>query len=342
MQFQDYYEVLGVARDASAEDVKKAYRRLALKWHPDRHPEAEREAAQVEFKRVNEAYEVLSDPAKRERYDRFGKDWEQGQEFRPPPGQRTMNREEFERAFGGGSGFSDFFSEMFGDIFRQDFERREGRHARYRYRGADVRAELHLPVTAAIRGGKSTFEVPASVACPRCGGVGLVDDHVCPTCTGLGSLRTSKTVELAIPAEVRDGMVLRLRGLGEPADGTGESGDLHLTLRLDSDETYRVNGADVEGDVPVAPWEAVFGAKADVVTPRGKVVLTIPSGSRSGARLCLREQGLADGRGGRGDFHAVLRMVLPKDLTPRQSELLRELASASADAVTGGARRTAT
>ena len=153
MQFQDYYEVLGVARDASADDIKKAYRKLALKWHPDQHAGGEREEAEHRFKSISEAYEVLSDPEKRAPYDRFGENWEHGQEFQPGFGERTMSREEFEAAFGGGGGFSDFFQSMFGDQFRSDFGGRPGTQARYGHRGADARAELTLGMGDALRGG---------------------------------------------------------------------------------------------------------------------------------------------------------------------------------------------
>lgn len=338
MEFQDYYEVLGVPRGATPEEIKKAYRRLALQWHPDRHEEDRRAEAEARFKRISEAYEVLSDPKKRERYDRFGANWEQGQDFTPPSGERTMSREEFERAFGGESGFSDFFHGMFGDLFRRDFEGRSRQHARYRYRGADVRAELRLSVGDAIRGGKSSFQVPASVACPRCGGVGSVDEHVCPSCLGVGVVRETRTVELKIPAEVRDGLVLRLRGLGQPAAEGGEPGDLHLTIRLESDDVYRVRGADVEADVAIAPWEAAFGTRVDVRAPTGRIEAKIPPDTRAGRKLRLRGQGFDDGRGGRGDFLIVVRLALPARLTERQRELLRELADSKPDPVLGGAR----
>lgn len=346
MEFQDYYDVLGVARDASPEEIRKAYRKQALEWHPDRHAEgSEREEAEKRFKQVSEAYEVLSDPEKRQRYDRFGKDWEHGQEFTPPEGARRMSREEFERMFGGaggagggGGGFSDFFSEMFGDLFSRDFEGRGPRHARYRYRGADLRAELQLTVEEAIRGGKRGFRLPAQVACERCGGVGMIGEHVCPSCLGVGSARTEREVELTLPERPRDGMVLRLRGMGEAADGDGEAGDLLLTLRLASDDTYRVRGNDVEADVPLAPWEALSGARVDVRTPAGQARVTVPPGTPAGRRLRLRAQGLDDGRGGRGDFFAVVRLALPEELTPRQRELLEELGRAGATPVSGGAR----
>ncbi len=354
MKFQDYYKVLDVPRDADPKAIKQAYRRLALKWHPDRHPEDEREAAKQRFTQANEAYEVLSDPEKRKRYDRFGEHWQQGQDFEPPPDQGGMSQAEFEQAFGGGGGFSDFFRSMFGEQFRADFGDRDARHARFRMRGADVRAELHLSVGDAIRGGSRSFELDAAAACPRCGGVGLIGEHVCPTCAGLGSVRRPRQVELKIPNKVEDGMTLRLKGLGEPGQAPAEPGDLHLTLRLVSDETYRVSGRDVEADVAVAPWEATFGGKLDVRTPTGVVQLTIPANTRAGTRMRLKGQGLGgsgDRRAGgsahvgagtapgeRGDFHAVIRLVLPHPLNERQRELLRAMDGAGPSEVTGGCR----
>ncbi len=340
MKFVDYYEVLGVARDADAEGIKKAFKKLALKWHPDRHAEGERATAEARFKQVNEAYEVLSDPEKRKRYDRFGQNWEHGQEFTPPGGGRTMGREEFENLFGGrrgGGGFSDFFSSLFGDLYA-DQARGPRRHARYAQRGADVRAELPLPLAEALRGGKQTFEVPARVGCPQCGSVGFVGEHVCPSCVGLGHLTQRRRVELKIPEDLRDGLVLRLRGLGEEAEEGGEPGDLHLTLRLVPSADHRLQGADVEADVPVAPWEAIFGAEVEVRTARGVARVKIPPDTRAGQRLRLRGQGLSDGRGGRGDFHAVVRLALPEPLDERQRELLAELARGEARSVHGGAR----
>lgn len=331
MKFQDYYEVLGVPRDANAEAIKKAYRALALRWHPDRHQGTAKADAEAKFKAASEAYEVLSDPAKRAKYDRFGKDWQHGQDFQPPPpgqgGARRMSREEFERAFGGGGGFSDFFREMFGEDLRRDFGERARPHARFDFRGADVRAELELPIGAALEGGVRTFQVPGQSACRTCGGTGFVGEHVCPTCAGVGSVRALRTVELRIPASVRDGLELRLKGLGEPGQGQGGPGDLYLTLRLADDERYALDGDELEVRVRVAPWTAEAGGTVDVRTARGTVALRVPAGSRAGRRLRLRGQGLSDGQGGHGDCIARLELDLPETLTPRQRELLAELAA---------------
>jgi len=328
VKFQDYYEALGVARTASADEIKKAYRQLALKWHPDRHKEAQRAEAEQRFKHISEAYEVLSDPEKRAKYDRFGEHWKQGEDFAPPPGTRTTSPEEFERAFGGQGAFSDFFESLFGEQMRRDFDG-ERTHARFRQRGADVRAELTLAATQAVLRGKSGFALPVQGTCPRCGGVGFVGagrgEHVCPTCAGVGAVRSEKRIELAIPEGVREGLELRLKGLGEPGqDGT--SGDLYLTLRVASDASYRVSGSDLETDLAVTPWDAFLGTKGEVRTALGLATVTIPPGTPAGTRLRLRGQGLASAAGGRGDLFVVVRLVLPPDLSARQKELLRELA----------------
>lgn len=338
VKFQDYYKVLGVPRDADPADIKKVYRKLALKWHPDTYSGDAPQDAEVQFKRISEAYEVLSDPEKRAKYDQFGEHWEHGQSFEPGPGQSTMSAEDFEAAFGGSAGFSDFFKSLFGDQFRQDFAGGPHQHQRYQFRGADVRAELHLPISDAIRGGKRSLVVPARSSCQSCGGTGFVGQHLCPTCAGVGQIQKSLPIDLNLPADIRDGMKLRLKGLGEAGAGQGESGDLHLTLRLENDATYRLEGRELEARVHIAPWEAIDGTKIDVRTARGLVALKIPPDSRTGNRLRLRGQGLSDGKGGHGDCVVLLEMNLPKELSERQRELLDLLGKESPSTVLGGAR----
>lgn len=332
MKFQDYYEVLGVSRDATQEDIRKAYRKLAMEWHPDRHTGDSKESAEAKFKQISEAHEVLSDPEKRKRYDQFGEHWQHGQEFTPPGGQRTMSREEFERAFGGMGGFSDFFAQMFGDQFQQDFRGAgaRARHRRYKHRGSDVRAELNIPLGQAVPGEKRSLELPVRISCPQCGGVGFVGQHVCPTCVGVGWVHQHRHVDLKIPDDVRDGQTLRLRGLGEPGDKGGETGDLYLTIHLTSDRDYRLVGEDIEADVSVTPWEALDGTQVQVRVPRGTATVKIPPGTTAGERLRLRGQGLSRQDGSRADFYVVVRLVLPKDLTDRQRELLREAGKSGA------------
>ncbi len=333
MKFQDYYQALGVAPAAPGEEIKKAYRRLAMQWHPDRHLREDRAEAEEKFKRISEAYEVLSDPEKRKKYDQIGTAGRNGEEWQPPPGTRKAAPEEFAGMFGGDGGFSDFFASLFGEEAL-----RGPRHPRFRQRGADVRAELELTVTAAIHGGTHRFDLPTRASCPRCGGLGSLGEHVCPTCAGLGEVRRRKTIELATPKAIRDGQTLRLRGLGEPGEAGGEPGDLYLTTRLKSDRTYRIEGGNIEAEVPVAPWEAMSGAKVDVRTLDGAIVVSVPPGTRAGARLRVRSRGLLREDGSRGDFLAVIRFALPDTLSPRQRDLIRELGAESCPQVRGGAR----
>jgi len=337
LKFLDYYKVLGIERSASADELKKAYRKLAMKWHPDRHQGDGKEQAEKQFKKVSEAYEVLNDPETRAKYDQYGERWKDGQDFTPPEGEQTMGREDFEKAYG--SGFSDFFSEMFGRQYGEHFQGGGARHARYSYRGADVRAEMRLPLSAAIEGGKSTFTIPVTIDCPRCGGVGHVGERVCPVCVGVGSVRETKTIDLKIPTDIHEGQTLRLRGLGQPGSQGGEPGDLHLVLHLDDDDTFRRRGNALEGDLPLAPWEALAGASMTVRTAQGEVELKIPEGSKAGARLRLRGQGLSDGKGHHGDFYVVLRLVLPDTLTDHQKELIRQAGKAGSHDPVGGLRR---
>ena len=336
MKFQDYYEILGVPRSASIDDIKKAYRKLAIKWHPDRQTDTDRAAAEEKFKRINEAKEVLTDPEKRKKYDQFGQNWEHGQDFRPPQGGgwQTMDPNDFETMFGGGGGFSDFFASMFGDDVRTRFQGRRQRSAR----GADVNADLRLTISDAIEGGKREFRLSTVQTCQTCGGTGEIGDHVCPSCAGMGRVRGHKTVEVSIPKDVRDGMVLRLRGLGEAGQGDGPTGDLYLTIRLQGDANYRSTGADILADVPVAPWEALEGAKVDIRTLDGTITLNVQPGTKSGQHLRLKGLGLTNEQGRRGDLYAVIRLAMPDEPSEKQQELIKQLKEAGPKEVKGGAR----
>ncbi|HLQ38237.1 MAG TPA: DnaJ C-terminal domain-containing protein [Planctomycetota bacterium] len=340
MKFQDYYQIMGVERTASADAIKKAYRKLAMEWHPDRQPPHRRKEAEEKFKRIAEANEVLSDPEKRKRYDALGEHWRQGQDFQPPPGGgfRTVTPEEFARMFGGagsgggpsGGGFSDFFANLFGDFFQQGGNDgapgagpRGGRRAApAATAGEDVEAELELAVGEAWLGGKRSLQLEASVACERCGGEGRVGRQVCPNCGGLGRVRRPRQVDLQIPKDVYDGQVVRLRGLGEP--GSGGNGDLLLELRLVPDDAHRLRGDDVEADVVVTPWAALDGTKVEIKVPSGTATARIPPGTKAGTKLRLRGQGLARRDGGRSDLLLVVRLALPESLTEKQRELLRQ------------------
>ncbi len=343
MKFQDYYEVLGVPRTATTDEIKAAYRKLAMKWHPDRYKGTDKKGAEDTFKRMNEAYEVLSDPEKRKKFDAFGEHWRHGEDFTPPPGARgqRMSQEEFEQMFGGGD-FSDFFTSIFGGGAGGG-GRRTGRGGARRSQprppadDGDVRAELAVGIGDAIRGGKHQFRIEAPSMCARCSGSGVSARGRCPACGGMGQTSQSRTVEVAIPKGTADGAQLRLRGLGNPSED-GTPGDLYLNIRLVADDDYRMRGDDIEADVPITPWEAIEGTRVDVRTPSGLVTLTIPPGTKAGARLRIRGMGLDGARKPAGDFFAVVRLALPETLTPRQRELLVEAGRASKGGAAGGAR----
>lgn len=348
MKFQDYYTTLGVARTASADEIKRAYRKLAKEWHPDRHPPHKRKEVEDKFKAIAEAHEVLSDPEKRKRFDALGEHWRHGQDFQPPPGGgggfRTVDPEEFARMFGGarggGGGFSDFFAQMFGDMFAGRGGAGAGaggrRGAPRRQQGADAEAAIEVTVRDALLGGKRSFSLRMAVPCETCDGEGHLGQSACPACGGLGSTQRDKTIELSIPKDARDGQVLRLRGLGAP--GEGAPGDLLLTLRLVPDDTFRLRDDDVEADVVVAPWDLLQETKVDVQVPGGTATARLPAGTKQGQRLRLRGQGLARADGTRGDLLLVVRLGLPDALSDRQKELLRELGAESAP-VRGGAAK---
>ncbi|MHC5005595.1 MAG: DnaJ C-terminal domain-containing protein [Planctomycetota bacterium] len=322
MQVPDYYAVLGVKRDAKADEIKQAYRKLARKYHPDSYRGEDRAYAAEKFQRLSEAYEVLSE--------------------RSPGAGRRMSPEEFERIFGG-RGFSDFFTEFFGDEMAASVGRRPGPHGRFRFRGADVRATARIPLAMAVTGGSSGFEIDGTAACAACGGSGMIEgEHVCPACGGLGRRRSHRRVDVRIPAGIRNGQTLRLKRLGEPGAEGGEAGDLLLTVEIAGDGVYELDGDDVSADVPVAPWEAALGAKVPVRTPTKKVTLTIPPNTAAGTRLRLPGQGLPRADGSHGDFYARIVIAMPRTLEEAQRELLRQLRDTGAAPVGGGARVTET
>jgi DnaJ-class molecular chaperone len=325
VQYKDYYQILGVPRSATLEEIKKAYRQLARKYHPDLNPGDK--TAEAKFKEIQEAYEVLSDPAKRQRYDQLGTQWQAGAEFRPPPGwqETTVEVGDLGDLLGDErfAGFSDFFTLLFGP------GRRRGR-AGFSRRGQDVEVELPLTLEEAHRGSSRRLTVEVEEPCPGCGGQGVQDRRLCTTCGGRGVRPVEKTLEVSIPAGVREGTVLRLAGQGEPGRGGGPAGDLLVHLHVLPHPRFTVEGADdLVLDLPLAPWEAVLGARVPVETLDGQVELTVPPGSQNGQRLRLRGQGLRRRDGSRGDLYVRLRVVVPTAPSPEEKELFRKLAQVS-------------
>ena len=279
MQYKDYYKTLGVARDASQDDIKRAYRKLARKYHPDVSKEPDAEAR---FKEVNEAYEVLKDPEKRRAYDQFGANWKEGQEFRPPPGWERG----FDFAGGGYTGhgdFSDFFETLFG---------RAGRGAGVRLRGEDQVARISIPLEAAYRGDTQSI----TLSMPEVGPDGYIT-------------RTTRTINLRIPPGITEGQRIRLAGQGVPGLGGGPAGDLYLEVSFQPHPYFHVDKRDIFLDLPITPWEAALGHTVTVPTLGGSVELKIPAGSQTGRKLRLKGRGLPGDPP--GDQYVVLKIVTP-------------------------------
>ncbi len=346
VKFHDYYQTLGVARGASEDEIKKAYRKLARKYHPDVNPGDK--SVEEKFKEINEAYEVLSDPEKRRRYDQLGANWKAGADFTPPPdwadragwtpyGGRPGGWEGVRVEYGdlgdifggagGVGGFSDFFETLFGE---RGARRGAPRGAGFAMRGQDVEAELEIGLEDAHRGTMRTITIQSTVRCPECNGAGGINGRPCPTCHGAGVVTRPKTLDVTIPAGVREGSVIRLAGQGEPGTGNAPPGDLLLRLRLKPHRLFSVTGeGDVQIDLPVAPWETALGARVNVPTIDGSVEMTIPAGAQGGQRLRLRGQGLNRRGGGRGDEYVKLKIVTPPKPTEKERELFERLAAES-------------
>ncbi|MCU0964670.1 MAG: DnaJ domain-containing protein [Burkholderiaceae bacterium] len=301
MKFKDYYQTLGVPREASADDIKHAYRRLARKYHPDLNKEPEAEAR---FKELGEAYEVLKDPEKRAAYDDVGKRWQPGAE-QPPPGWDSGY--EFRGGDAGGGGFgehSDFFEALFG-------RRGAQAHRRAPPRAQDHHAKVLIDLVDAYRGAQRGIRLQV------------------PTLDAQRQLVLSeRTLDVAIPAGVREGQHLRLAGQGAPGFDGAPAGDLYLEIHFRPHPLYRVDGRDVYLDLPVAPWEAALGADVEVPLPDGSVKMSIPAGSGQGRRLRLKGKGIPGKTP--GDLYVVLQITMPPPGNDAQRQAWAELSRLAA------------
>ena len=293
MEYRDYYEVMGVARDASQDDIKKAYRRLARKYHPDVSKEGD---AETRFKELGEAYAVLKDPEKRAAYDQLGPNWQAGQDFRPPP-DWDAGFEYSGRGFDGGgfegdpSQFSDFFEELFGQQFRSERGGRGG--AGFSARGEDHHAKVMIDIEDAYNGATRDIGLKAPEVDPS--------GHV---------VVKERTLSVRIPKGVKQGQRIRLAGQGGPGIGEGAAGDLYLEIEFNPHRLYRVEERDVYLEVPLTPWEAALGARVKVPTPAGPVDLKVPEGTTKARTLRLKGKGIP-GKAA-GDLYAELRITLPE------------------------------
>ncbi len=317
--YRDYYAALGVKKDASADEIKQAYRRLAKLHHPDLRKADEKSAATVKFKEINEAYEVLSDPEKRGLYDRVGAEG---------PGEAAPRRSAPPEGGDSFEGFSDFFEGMFGRG-GEGFARGEGGRAAPR-KGADAEAELSISLEDSLSGGDKKFSLSVPVLCPDCGGSGRRGRGFCPACAGVGETQRTRTISAHLPRLVRDGMRLRLRGQGGASGGGGEPGDLYLRIRLLPHPVFTATGADLETSVLAAPWDAQLGAEISVPTLEGPLRIRLPAKTHSGGRLRVAGKGLGKEGGGRGDLFVRVRVDITDKTSDKIEALYRELREAAA------------
>ncbi len=339
-QYRDYYKILGVSKSASSSDIKKAFRRLARKYHPDVNPGDK--AAEARFKEINEAYEVLSDPDKRRRYDTLGPNWQDQFGFggpgrsRPGAGTRTGT------GTGGGipydfadpTGFSDFFEVLFGRGNRRAGTtgtatgRTGTQQTAIRKAGEDIEQPVEISLREAYTGTSRAFTHEVTEACPTCKGSGEVGGRTCATCGGKGTTTRTRKLEVTIPAGVDTGSKVRVAGEGQPGIGGAPPGDLYLVITVRPDPNFERRGDDLQTDVQVPLTVAVLGGEVPVPTLDGKrLILTIPPETQNGQTFRLAGKGMPRAKGGGyGNLLGRVQVVLPRNLSPRERQIFEALA----------------
>jgi molecular chaperone DnaJ len=354
---RDYYDVLGISKSADAQEIKKAYRKLAMKYHPDRNP-GDKEAEE-KFKEINEAYEVLSDDTKRQTYDQFGHAGMNGGGF----GQGGFNSQGF-------GGFEDIFGDIFGDMFGGGFSSSSRQRRRGPERGQDIRQSINITFEEAAFGKKTSIKINRSEECSECNGSGakpgtskktcptcngsgevrsvqktpfgnIASSRTCPTCSGegevvespcskcggKGSVRKVKTIDVDIPAGIDDGQTIRVSGQGEVGTKGGPRGDLYITVNVKNHSLFTRDGNDIYFEMPITFVQAALGDEIEVPTLDGKVKYTVPEGTQTGTVFRLREKGIPKLRGNsRGDQYVKVVVDTPKKLNEKQKDILREFA----------------
>ncbi|MHC1760362.1 MAG: DnaJ C-terminal domain-containing protein [Negativicutes bacterium] len=302
MKYIDYYEALGVSRTATEKEIKTAYRKLARQHHPDLHQGDAKKAAEEKFKTINEAYEVLSDPDKRSKYDRLGMNWQAGQDFQPGPDMGGFDFRNVNVNGEGLNGFSDFFASMFGQDIFGGRGGRGGRAERQRgpMRGEDIEAEINLLVEELYKGGEKDIQLQSSGA--------------------------SKTVKVKIPPRIYPGAVLRLKGLGGTGHGGAPSGDLLLQLKALPHPIWQIEDqVDIIADLTIYPEQAVVGDKVSVPTPDGMIQLKIPAGIHNGQKMRMKDKGLKRKNGTLGDMFVRVKIDTPLEQSPEEIEMYRKI-----------------
>ena len=355
MKYKDYYETLGVKRDATEAEIKSAYRKLARKYHPDVNKTKD---AEEKFKEINEAYEVLGDKQKRQRYDSLGSGWQGGADYTPPPGFENFN-------FGGGQGtsyqfnfngqdmggFSDFFSSLFGDMMgagatsgarggrsgfssfdfndfnnmgqqaytRQTYTNPRATRASKKSEDLDITKNLTVTAKDLFSDAPITVKFKDMRKCTQCNGIG----GYCSACGGTGIINENKSIKVKLPKEIKAGQKIRLKGEGK-ADAYGQKGDLYLIINP-KDSEYEISGSDLTKEVEITPPEAVLGCQKEIKTLHGNINIKIPAMTSTGKTLRLKNLGLPKKSGGFGNLNAKIKIVLPEKLTQKQIDLYKQM-----------------
>src|SRR6266852_1986717 len=332
MDYKDYYKILGVSKGASADEIKKAFRKLARKYHPDVNPGDKK--AEEKFKEINESYEVLSDPDKRQKYDTLGPNWQE--QFGPSfsgtrrsyqySGGRSMPYD-FDSM--GPSGFSDFFEALFGRSGSSAGGMRGGVRQDIRKRAGDnIEQPVEVTLQEAYVGGSRTFSIQSTEVCPTCQGTGEVGSRQCTICGGQGMVPRNKRLQVKIPAGVDHGSRIRVAGEGQPGIGGGPRGDLFLVISVKLDPVFERKGDDLYVDIEVELVKAMLGGEVPVPTPDGrKLILTIPAETQNGRTFRLAGKGMPRLRAeGSGNLYARVKVLLPMRLSSEERALFEELA----------------
>ncbi len=337
MKYKDYYEILGVSRDADVAAIKSAYRKLARKYHPDVNKTKE---AEEKFKDINEAYEVLSDKNKRQRYDSLGSNWQGGADWTPPPGFENFSfnfNQGGTQSFNfGGSGFSDFFSSLFGDMMSGMGGSQAGTYSNFDFGGAqrrsngarrssqtqpsqdlDITKNLNVTASDLFSGKPITVTFTDMEKCHECSGGGY-----CSHCGGTGIVSTPKTVKVKLPKGIEEGKKIRLKGEGK-ADSFGRKGDLYFIVHF-KDNEYEFDGSNITKDIEITPPEAVLGCQKDIQTLHGKINIKIPAGVSSGQSLRLKKLGIPLANGF-SDLNARIKIVVPKNQSKEVIDLYKKI-----------------
>jgi len=320
----DYYNILGVKRNASEQEIKQAYRRLARKHHPDVNPGDK--SAEAKFKEVNEAYEVLSDKENRKKYDRYGDQWQYADQFE----QQARRQQTPFRDFGRSGGTTSFYfgegdlGSLFDELLRGTRTRTYTRRTQPR-RGRDIESPVEVTLEEAYHGTKRTLSLQTEEPCPTCKGSGWIQNVPCSTCQGAGAVPRLKRLEVKIPPGVNNGSRVRIAGKGQPGYG-GANGNLYLVISVKPHRLFERRGDDLYVEVPVPLTVAMLGGEVQVPTLKGKLALKIPPETQNGRAFRLAGQGMPHvGNSSRGDILAKVNVILPTKLSAQEKELFRRL-----------------